>query len=490
MTQAGPAIPIVVVTDRPTDAGPALRVAVVSDGRPTEGGPARPMIEVFDNRPTQGNEPIPIVQASGAQASQILAGPAIPVRVVSGSIYDPSQWPGFLAWYDGASAFGSSTPGAAIGTWAQQAGSAASLTNAVAAQQPTVSPDQQGIIFDGVNDVLAAAFTFNYPQTVFIVAQLLTSTLNKYTLDGATTNNMALNQTNAAGDQRIYSQANGPNVTVGNQPFVISAVYKNGAARIRLNGGTAVTGSTGINNNADGLKLGASGVPNNWAHVLIKAIVLCNGTIDVTSELRAVAYLMARYPDPTLAAALNLVYEGDSRMSIAYTAASKTSAYVRATSVVSTNVATGGETTANIALETAETIGVFNAAKDNIAVYWAGVNDNRGGDQLAANIYNNIRIWIAAVKAANPAQKVILCTEIDSQEALSVANNWSTVRLALNTLIRANAAGADAICDLAADSRLSDATNAIWFNGDKIHLTPNGDAIVALKILREIQRIA
>lgn len=86
MTQAGPAIPVVAVTDRSADAGPALRVAVVSDGRPTEGGPARPVIVVSDGRPTQGNEPLPVVVATGAQASLILAGPAIPVVVVSGSL--------------------------------------------------------------------------------------------------------------------------------------------------------------------------------------------------------------------------------------------------------------------------------------------------------------------------------------------------------------------------------------------------------------------
>lgn len=86
MTQAGPAIPVLPVTDRPTDAGPALRVAVVSDGRPTEGGPARPVIVVSDGRPTQGNEPIPVVLATGGPASRVLAGPAIPVVVVSGSL--------------------------------------------------------------------------------------------------------------------------------------------------------------------------------------------------------------------------------------------------------------------------------------------------------------------------------------------------------------------------------------------------------------------
>lgn len=84
MTQAGPAIPVVEVTDRAADGGPALRVAIVSDGRPTEGGPGRPVIIVSDGRPTQGNEPLPIVVATGVQAQRVLAGPAIPVVLVGG----------------------------------------------------------------------------------------------------------------------------------------------------------------------------------------------------------------------------------------------------------------------------------------------------------------------------------------------------------------------------------------------------------------------
>lgn len=91
MTQAGPAIPVVQVTDRYADGGPALRVAVVNDGRPTEGGAARPVIVVSDGRPTQGNEPIPIVLAIGVQAQRVLAGPAIPIVVVSGSLAAPSN---------------------------------------------------------------------------------------------------------------------------------------------------------------------------------------------------------------------------------------------------------------------------------------------------------------------------------------------------------------------------------------------------------------
>lgn len=82
MTQAGPAIPILAVTGRSVDGGPALRVTIVADGRSVEAGPARPTVVVSDGRPTQGNEPLPVVLATGTQAAHVLAGSAMPIVVV------------------------------------------------------------------------------------------------------------------------------------------------------------------------------------------------------------------------------------------------------------------------------------------------------------------------------------------------------------------------------------------------------------------------
>lgn len=91
MSDGGPAQPVTPVTDRAVSAAPALRVAVISDGRPVLGGPSQPVYVVTDNRPTQGNVPVPVVLASGQQANTIMAGPAIPIVVVSGSLANNPQ---------------------------------------------------------------------------------------------------------------------------------------------------------------------------------------------------------------------------------------------------------------------------------------------------------------------------------------------------------------------------------------------------------------
>lgn len=86
MSDGGPAQPVTPVTTGFISAAPALRVAVVSDGRPTLAGPSMPVYVVTDNRPTQGNVPVPVVLATGQQSGNVMAGPAIPIVVVSGSL--------------------------------------------------------------------------------------------------------------------------------------------------------------------------------------------------------------------------------------------------------------------------------------------------------------------------------------------------------------------------------------------------------------------
>lgn len=89
MSDGGSAQPVIPVTTGFVSAAPALRVIVVSDNRPTLAGLAMPVYVVADNRPTQGNVPVPVRLATGAQAGNVMAGPAIPVVVVSGQLIAP-----------------------------------------------------------------------------------------------------------------------------------------------------------------------------------------------------------------------------------------------------------------------------------------------------------------------------------------------------------------------------------------------------------------
>jgi hypothetical protein len=86
-TLGGPALPVSVQTGQ-QQAGPAVPVAVVSDGRATQAGPAVP-VYVVTSGPVQGGPAVPVVAA--ATGATVAGGPAMPVYVVSGSLGGATQ---------------------------------------------------------------------------------------------------------------------------------------------------------------------------------------------------------------------------------------------------------------------------------------------------------------------------------------------------------------------------------------------------------------
>lgn len=81
-TQGGPAKAVSVQTTGAVIGGPAVPVAVVTDGRAVEGAIAQP-IQVVTSGPVQGGPALPVVAA--ASGARVAAGPPLKVYVVSGS---------------------------------------------------------------------------------------------------------------------------------------------------------------------------------------------------------------------------------------------------------------------------------------------------------------------------------------------------------------------------------------------------------------------
>lgn len=82
-TSGGSAQPVSVDTDAVQTGGPALPVAVVSDGRASVGGPATP-VYVVTSGPVMAGPAMPVVVAPAG--TPVAGGPAVPVYVVSGSL--------------------------------------------------------------------------------------------------------------------------------------------------------------------------------------------------------------------------------------------------------------------------------------------------------------------------------------------------------------------------------------------------------------------
>ena len=111
--QGGAAIPVQ-SSNQPPDGGPAIPIAVVSDGRNVEAGPARPIVEVSDNRARIGGAALPVVVSAGN--GYTLAGPPMPVYVVSGSLPFPTP---LLAQYSDIGVTTSVVPFSGTGTITQ-----------------------------------------------------------------------------------------------------------------------------------------------------------------------------------------------------------------------------------------------------------------------------------------------------------------------------------------------------------------------------------
>lgn len=136
MTIAGSAQPVVASTEAP-GAGPALRVAVVTD-RAVAAAPAMRLVEVSDGRTTQGNEPLAVSVVSDGRPTA--GGPAIPVVVVSGSLnplppFSPDDIPGLQLWLE-ANAITGLNDNDPIATWPDSSGNGRDATQAIVLNRP------------------------------------------------------------------------------------------------------------------------------------------------------------------------------------------------------------------------------------------------------------------------------------------------------------------------------------------------------------------
>jgi hypothetical protein len=113
---------------------------------------------------------------------------------------------------------------------------------------------------------------------------------------------------------------------------------------------------------------------------------------------------------------------------------------------------------------------------NSICVFWAGVNNS---GSTAQQIHDLIKTYCLARKAAG--WRVLVCTEIDAQDAARLADDWHASKYqALNALLLADYTDfADGIADLGANVNLQDATNLTYYNADKVHLTAAGYTVVA-----------
>lgn len=147
-----------------------------------------------------------------------------------------------------------------------------------------------------------------------------------------------------------------------------------------------------------------------------------------------------------------------------------------AQSWVVSNLGTSGKTLATMTTEAATRVDPFYNANrtKNVVCIFGGINDAGAGTSAAA-IYANMQAYVAARQAAG--FQVVVFTLLPHPTPAIEA-----IRVAYNTLLRADNAGADGIADVAADSRIGDPGDNLdttYYDADTVHPNTAGYAIIA-----------
>jgi lysophospholipase L1-like esterase len=140
------------------------------------------------------------------------------------------------------------------------------------------------------------------------------------------------------------------------------------------------------------------------------------------------------------------------------------------------NGGSGGDTALNnaAAASTKTILTGVSGYTNRLVVYWLGTNDIANG-RTAVQLEGDISSYITAVRA-HDAGAVIFGNTIIARDPFNASQDTEIADV--NAWIRSSA-GFDHVIDLAADTRLSDATNATYFYSDGIHLTDTGYGVVA-----------
>lgn len=114
---------------------------------------------------------------------------------------------------------------------------------------------------------------------------------------------------------------------------------------------------------------------------------------------------------------------------------------------------------------------IANGTARQVAVLWIGYNDIKVPRSLSA-ITDDITLWLSQIKAQRPSAKYVISTVVDGGSFGSPAGSLTAKRILLgqlNTWIRANSLGFDAVVDIAATEQAADWTDTTWRMVDGTH---------------------
>ena len=191
---------------------------------------------------------------------------------------------------------------------------------------------------------------------------------------------------------------------------------------------------------------------------------------EMTLLLNGGKYLDYPFTQPTLDNSYKLVFDGDSFTGRQVYALDTLALCGRGHPYANFGTEDSPTMTTILARDAATFAAYDATCTKNVLVFQDGYNDLYAG-RTGAAIYADMVTYITAAKAAG--FKVALATQVPSTQLTGATE---TQRLALNTLINANTAGAHAIFDAAGDVALQSPGDKVMYCADGIHHTAKGAA--------------
>lgn len=209
--------------------------------------------------------------------------------------FDPTSLANLEAWYQFNT--GITEAGQGVSVWADQAGNSRDLNQTTDGNRPSKESDGS-ILFAGGDEYLKTdAFTFNQPQTVYLLGRQVTWTNNEYIFDGEASFSMMLRQSGGGGTPNVRITTNGTIFTDANPDWildtyaVVSSVFNGASSVCQIDKNTAKTGDAGVDNGG-GFTLAVRGnAASGHGHIQIKEAILYSDAHDAATRTRIINYL-------------------------------------------------------------------------------------------------------------------------------------------------------------------------------------------------------
>ena len=189
---------------------------------------------------------------------------------------------------------GITSAASAVSQWDDLSGNGRNLEQATGTNQPALQSDLS-ILFDGVDNFMKCdAFTFNQPETIYILFKQITWAVFERVFDGNALNTGGMFQN---GSTPLLGFHAGITVAAGGLTLgsygAVATVFNGASGVLQVNDEAPTTGDAGAAN-MGGFTLGANGdTTADWSHVQVKEVILYAAAHDATQRARVISYLSA-----------------------------------------------------------------------------------------------------------------------------------------------------------------------------------------------------